>query len=85
MKTMIPDNNTRQLMALVIRLWFKVDKWFTILPFDSLVNRISGVMVSVLAWSAVDSLFESQARSGQTKAITLVFTASRQARTGLYF
>jgi hypothetical protein len=42
-------------------------------------------MVSVLAWSAVDSLFESQARSGQTKAIKLVFTASPSSTHGFVF
>ena len=38
------------------------------------INRIRGVMVSVLASSAVDRGFES--RSGQTKTIQLVFVGS---------
>ena len=37
-------------------------------------NRIGGVIVSVLASSAVDRGFEP--RSGQTKTIQLVFVAS---------
>jgi hypothetical protein len=40
----------------------------------SFVNRISGVMVRVLASSAVDRGFEP--RSGQTKDYKLVFVAS---------
>jgi hypothetical protein len=43
-------------------------------PFDNLRNRIGGVMVRVLAMSAVDHGFEP--RLGKTKDIKLVFVAS---------
>ena len=47
--------------------WLKYNLYFTI-------NCIGGVMVSVLASSAVIRGFEP--RSGQTKAIELIFVAS---------
>ena len=47
------------------------------------MNHISGVMVSVLVWSAVDAEFEP--RSGQTKDYTIgicCFSAKDAAKTG---
>ena len=55
---------------------YNVERFQIVQVFET-TNCIGGVMVSVLALSAVDCGFEP--RLGQTKTINLVFVASSQS------